>query len=55
MVMLLSFLDSRGLNHLKENDLGPVYGHQWRYFKHHIQHVLKLIQPKVIDIYQYQQ
>ncbi len=26
------FLDSRGLNHLKENDLGPVYGHQWRYF-----------------------
>ena len=26
------FLDSRGLNHLQENDLGPVYGHQWRYF-----------------------
>jgi len=26
------FLDSRGLYHLKENDLGPVYGHQWRYF-----------------------
>lgn len=26
------FLDSRGLNHLKENDLGPVYGHQWRFF-----------------------
>ena len=24
------FLDSRGLHHLRENDLGPVYGHQWR-------------------------
>ena len=26
------FLDSRGLTNLKENDLGPVYGHQWRFF-----------------------
>ena len=26
------FLDSRGLTHLKENDLGPVYGHQWRFW-----------------------
>ena len=26
------FLDSRGLHNLKENDLGPVYGHQWRHF-----------------------
>ena len=26
------FLDSRGLNHYKENDLGPVYGFQWRHF-----------------------
>ena len=26
------FLDSRGLFNLKENDLGPVYGHQWRHF-----------------------
>ena len=26
------FLDSRGLYHLKENDLGPVYGHQWRFY-----------------------
>lgn len=26
------FLDSRGLNNLEENDLGPVYGHQWRHF-----------------------
>ena len=26
------FLDSRGLQHLDENDLGPIYGHQWRHF-----------------------
>lgn len=26
------YLDSVGLNHLEENDLGPVYGHQWRHF-----------------------
>tara|TARA_X000000950_G_C13856254_1_gene636680 strand:- start:329 stop:1198 length:870 start_codon:yes stop_codon:yes gene_type:complete len=26
------FLDSRNLHHLRENDLGPVYGHQWRFF-----------------------
>ena len=26
------FLDSRGLHNLRENDLGPVYGHQWRHF-----------------------
>lgn len=26
------FLDSRGLHNNKEDDLGPVYGHQWRYF-----------------------
>ena len=26
------FLDSRNLHYLKENDLGPVYGHQWRHF-----------------------
>lgn len=27
-----NFLDSRGLFHLNENDLGPVYGHQWRHY-----------------------
>lgn len=26
------FLDSRNLNHYKEDDLGPIYGHQWRFF-----------------------
>ena len=26
------FLNSRGLTNLEEDDLGPVYGHQWRYF-----------------------
>jgi thymidylate synthase len=26
------FLDSRGLVFNEENDLGPIYGHQWRHF-----------------------
>ena len=26
------FLDSRNLQHYEENDLGPIYGHQWRHF-----------------------
>jgi len=28
-------LDSRGLHHLEEGDLGPIYGHQWRHFNAH--------------------
>jgi thymidylate synthase len=27
-----SFLDNRGLFHYHEDDLGPIYGHQWRRF-----------------------
>jgi thymidylate synthase len=26
------FLDSRRLSHYEENDLGPIYGFQWRHF-----------------------
>jgi len=26
------FLDSRGLNHREEGDLGPIYGFQWRHY-----------------------
>ena len=29
------FLDSRGLVNNRVNDLGPVYGHQWRFFNAH--------------------
>ena len=32
MENLCEFLDSRKLYNLEENDLGPVYGHQWRHF-----------------------
>jgi len=26
------FLDSRDLRHLKQDDLGPIYGYQWRFY-----------------------
>lgn len=29
------FLDSRYLNHYREDDLGPVYGYQWRFYNSH--------------------
>ena len=41
------FLDSRGLTHLEENDLGPVYGHQWRHLMLHIKHLMKIIKEGV--------
>ena len=32
------FLDSRGLSHLAEGDLGPIYGHQWRHYNADYKH-----------------
>jgi thymidylate synthase len=36
------FLDSRGLYHYEEDELGPIYGHQWRNF-HGIDQIDKLM------------
>lgn len=47
------FLDSRGLQHLQENDLGPVYGHQWRFFNATYDHCNADYQGKGIDQLQY--
>lgn len=37
-----AFLDSRGLYDYKEDELGPIYGHQWRNF-HGIDQIEKLM------------
>ena len=47
------FLDSRGLNHLEENDLGPVYGHQWRHFNAPYQTFNDSYEGKGVDQIQY--
>ena len=31
-IVVEKFLDSRGLTHYEEGDLGPIYGFQWRNF-----------------------
>ena len=43
------FLDSRGLNNLEENDLGPVYGHQWRFFNAEYQTKNHVYKGKGVD------
>lgn len=47
------FLDSRGLNHLEENDLGPVYGHQWRFFNASYTNCDESYKGKGVDQLQY--
>lgn len=47
------FLDSRGLYHLKENDLGPVYGHQWRYYNAEYETSMDDYMNKGVDQLQY--
>ena len=47
------FLDSRKLYNLKENDLGPVYGHQWRFFNAEYSDCDKDYKGKGVDQLQY--
>ena len=47
------FLDSRGLQNLRENDLGPVYGHQWRFFNAEYSDCDKDYKGKGVDQLQY--
>ena len=47
------FLDSRGLQHLEEDDLGPVYGHQWRFFNAPYQNSQTDYSGKGVDQLQY--
>lgn len=43
------FLDSRGLTHYNENDLGPIYGYQWRNFNRHYDNKEKHYKNKYFD------
>lgn len=43
------FLDSRGLYFLEENDLGPIYGFQWRHFNADYTNCHKCYQGEGID------
>lgn len=43
------FLDSRGLYFLEENDLGPIYGFQWRHFNADYTNHHKCYQGEGID------
>lgn len=47
------FLDSRNLTNLEENDLGPVYGHQWRHFNANYINCHTNYQGKGVDQLQY--
>lgn len=47
------FLDSRGLQHLEEDDLGAVYGHQWRHFNAEYKGRDESYEGKGIDQLQY--
>lgn len=47
------FLDSRGLDNLEEDDLGPIYGHQWRFFNAEYSTCNDNYQGKGVDQLQY--
>ena len=43
------FLDSRNLHHYNENDLGPIYGYQWRHFNKPYENKEKHYRNKYLD------